>query len=69
MSAKNTGMNSMEKTRDPDMVKAEIAMQRAAQKARENARRAGAGVVVLKEEKIVEERPEPSVGGSLKDDR
>lgn len=42
------------KTRDPDFVKAEIAMQRAAQKAKEKARCVGAGVVVLKDGGIVE---------------
>jgi hypothetical protein len=40
------------------MVKAEIAMQRAAQRAREKARRAGTAVIVQKEGGIVEERPE-----------
>jgi LDH2 family malate/lactate/ureidoglycolate dehydrogenase len=47
-----------DKSRDPDLVKAEIAMQRAAQKAREKAKRTGAGVVVVKDGGIVEERRE-----------
>lgn len=45
------------KKRDPDLIAAEIAMQRASQKAREKARRAGDGVVVVKDGGIVEERP------------
>lgn len=39
------------------MVYAEIAIQRAALWAREKARRLGLGVVVLKDGKIVEEKP------------
>ena len=62
MSAKATDSNASDKTRDPDLVKAEIAMQRAAQKAREKARRTGAGVVVVKDGDIVEERPKTSAG-------
>jgi hypothetical protein len=60
MSAKTTGTNSRDKTRDPDLVKAEIAMQRAAKKAREKARRVGSGVVVEKKGKIVEDRSKAS---------
>ena len=62
MSAKTTDSNASDKTRDPDLVKAEIAMQRAALKAREKARRTGAGVVVVKDGDIVEERPKTSTG-------
>lgn len=62
MSAKVAGSSEKGKKRDPDFVKAEIAMQRAAKKARERAKRAGAGVVVLKDDRIVEERPEASAG-------
>lgn len=62
MSAKTTGSKTSDKSRDPDLVKAETAMQRAAQKARERAKRAGSAVVVLKGDKMVEERPEPSAG-------
>ena len=46
------------KTRDPDIVNAEIALKRAAKKARERAKRIGGGVIVLKDRKIVEERQE-----------
>ena len=44
------------KQRDPDLVNAEIAIKRAAQKARENARRNGVPVVFIKNGQIVEER-------------
>jgi hypothetical protein len=44
------------KKRDPDLIGAEAAMKRAARKARERARQAGIGVVVMKNCKIVEER-------------
>lgn len=56
MSAKATGSSEIGKTRDPDFVKAEVAMQRAAQKAREKAKLTGAGVVVLKDGGIMEDR-------------
>ncbi|MFO7605135.1 MAG: hypothetical protein R6W72_02360 [Desulfurivibrionaceae bacterium] len=55
MSAKAIDLEQKDRKRDPDFIKAEIAMQRAAQKAREKARRVGAGVMVLREGKIVEE--------------
>lgn len=45
-----------DKGRDPDFIKAEVAMLRAARKAREKAKRVGAGVVVLKDGHIVEEK-------------
>ena len=59
----NTASNSNEKgkRRDPDFIKAEVAMKRAAQKAREKARRIGSGVVVLKDGQIVEERQDSPV--------
>lgn len=56
MSANNVGSNKKDKKRDPDFIMAEIAMQRASQKAREKARRAGGGVAVIKDGGIVEER-------------
>ncbi len=43
------------KQRDPDLANAEIAIKRAAQKARENARKAGVPVVIMKNGEIVEE--------------
>jgi hypothetical protein len=41
------------KKRDPAFIKAEIAMKRAAQKAREKTRRIGSGVIVLKDGQLV----------------
>ena len=46
--------------RDPDLVAAEFAMKRAAQKARQRARQVGAGVVVLKNGQLIEEREDSS---------
>ncbi|MFZ0612697.1 MAG: hypothetical protein WAM73_10695 [Desulfobacterales bacterium] len=54
--------NEESKKRDPDLVGAEIAIKRAARKAREKAMRAGAGVIVLKDGHIVEERQNTPVG-------
>ena len=58
MSSNTAGSGEKDKKRDYDLIKAEIAMQRAAQKAREKAKRTGAGVMVVKDGGIVEERPE-----------
>ncbi|MBI4792119.1 MAG: hypothetical protein HY789_05175 [Deltaproteobacteria bacterium] len=58
MSAKAIDPEQKDRKRDPDFIKAEIAMQRAAQKAREKARRVGVGVAILKDGKIVEEQPD-----------
>lgn len=44
--------------RDPDLAAAEIAMKRAAAKARHRAKQVGAGVMVWKDGRIVEERQE-----------
>jgi len=62
MSNRTVGSNETIKERDPDFVKAEIAMQRAAQKAREKAKHTGTGIVVLKDGGIVEECAEDSAG-------
>jgi len=53
MSAKSNHPNTRQ--RDPDFVKAEAAIKRAALKARERARKFGMGVVIIKEGEIVEE--------------
>lgn len=45
----------IDKDRDPDFINAEIALKRAAQKARKRAQQAGIGVFVMKEGRIVEE--------------
>lgn len=44
------------KKRDPDLVAAETAMKRAAAKARQKANQVGAGVVLWKDGRVVEER-------------
>jgi hypothetical protein len=46
------------KGRDPDFINAEIALKRAAQKARRRAAQAGVGVIVVKDGQIVEEEPD-----------
>ena len=56
MSTKSLDSNKKAKKRDPDLINAEIAMKRAAQKAREKAKRVGSGVIVIKDGEIVEER-------------
>ena len=56
MSNRTTNCGKDRKQRDPDLAAAEIAMKRAAAKARENARRIGSGIVVWKDGRIVEER-------------
>lgn len=50
-----------QKERDPDLINAEIALKRAAQKARQRAEQAGIGVVVMQDGKIVEERSDRSL--------
>ena len=56
MNDQSVGASKKGKKRDPDLAAAEVAMKRAAQKARERARQAGSGVAVLRDGKIVEER-------------
>ncbi len=56
MSNQTVNSGKQQKPRDPDLAAAEIAMKRAAQRARERAMRIGAGVVVLKDGQIVEEQ-------------
>ncbi len=56
MSTKPIVPNKDQKKRDPDFVNAEIAMKRAAQRARQKAQQAGIGVVVMKDGQIVEEK-------------
>lgn len=53
--------------RDPDLVGAEAAMARAAQKARERAWQSGAGVAVWKNGRVVEERPPAQVAEASDD--
>jgi len=58
MSARSMNTEHGQKERDPDLVNAEIAMKRAAQRARRKAQQAGTGVVVVKDGQIVEEKQE-----------
>ena len=62
MSKPTTDSAKEPKKRDPDMAAAEIAMKRAAQKARQKARLAGSGVMVWKDGRVVEEPPNIPVG-------
>jgi hypothetical protein len=57
MSSKKLDSTKDEKKRDPDFINAEIALNRAARKARQRAQQAGVGVIVLQDGKIMEERP------------
>ncbi len=56
MSNQTVNSGKEQKQRDPDLAAAEIAMKRAAQRARERARQVGFGVVILKDGQIVEEQ-------------
>jgi len=58
MSEKSPNSTNQPKPRDPDLAGAEIAIQRAALKAREKARQVGRGVFIWKDGKIVEDRNE-----------
>jgi LDH2 family malate/lactate/ureidoglycolate dehydrogenase len=56
MSSEKPASTAGGRKRDPDLINAEIALKRAALKARELARQAGIGVIVLQDGKIIEER-------------
>ena len=58
MTSKKVDSNNDQKKRDPDLVNAEIAMKRAALKARQRAAQAGIGVMVYRDGRIVEEQPD-----------
>jgi hypothetical protein len=60
MSAKSVNPRTSERLRDPDLISAEIALNRAAVKARRRAKQAGLGVVIVKEGRIVEEQADNS---------
>ncbi len=55
MSTETNHSSSAAKQRDPDFIKAEAAIKRAALAARERARKLGTGVIIMKEGQIVEE--------------
>lgn len=59
MTVKTSDPTPRKQERDPDLANAEIAMQRAARKAREIARKAGISVVYLKDGEIREEYEHP----------
>lgn len=58
MTSKKEGTSNNEKQRDPDLINAEIAMKRAARKARLRAMQAGIGVMVYRDGRIIEEKPD-----------
>ncbi len=55
MTNQTSDQTPSEKKRDPDLVNAEIALKRAAGKAREIARKAGTSIVILEDGEIREE--------------
>ena len=55
MSAKKMVVPDEKRERDPDFVNAEIALKRAARKARLRAWQAGIGVIVIQDGQIIEE--------------
>lgn len=57
MSSQPTNVNHQHREEDPDFTGAESALIRAGQKARERAKQAGIGVIILKDGQIVEELP------------
>jgi hypothetical protein len=58
MSAQKIIAPEKKEKRDPDFVNAEIALKRAALKARLRAVKAGIGVIVVQDGRIIEERPD-----------
>lgn len=60
MSKQSITSAKKQKKRDPDLAAAEIAMKRAARKAREKARQTGVGVVVLRDGQLIEESQDSS---------
>ncbi len=58
MSYQKDRSSENEKRRDPDFIYAEIALKRAARKARDRARQAGIGVIVMQDGQLVEEPPD-----------
>ncbi len=55
MSGETVSSAKKKKGRDPDLVNAETALKRAAKRAREQAQKAGIGVIVLRNGRIVED--------------
>ena len=61
MSAKKMVVPDKIKERDPDFVNAEIALKRVARKARIRAFQARIGVIVIRDGRITEERPDSAI--------
>jgi hypothetical protein len=61
MNAKKKDVPAPKRERDPDFVNTEIALKRAAQKARQRASQAGVGVIVMQDGWITEELPDNAV--------
>jgi hypothetical protein len=55
------GDRTIKKERDPDFINAEIALKRAAKKARLRAAQAGVNVIVVQDGRIIAERPDKAV--------
>ena len=62
MSKQNRNSSQKQVKRDLDLMAAEIAMKRAAAKARQKASQVGAGIVLWKDGRVVEERQNSSAG-------
>ena len=58
MKTNKSDLDNQNQKRDPDLANAEIAMKRAAIKARELARKTGTAIVVMENEMIREEYPD-----------
>ena len=61
MGEKEKGVTEKKQERDPDLINAEIALKRAALRARRRAVQAGIGVIVVKDGRIMEERPDEPI--------
>ncbi len=59
MSAKKIVVPEKQNERDPDFINAEVALKRAAHKARQRAGQAGIGVVIMQDGIIIEEAAGP----------
>jgi hypothetical protein len=58
MTNQQGNVNARNREEDPDILGSEKALRRAAQRARERAKQAGIGVIILKDGEIVEEMPD-----------
>ncbi|AGF53663.1 unknown protein (plasmid) [Synechocystis sp. PCC 6803] len=58
MTNQQGNVNARNREEDPDILGSEKALRRAAQRARERAKQAGIGVIILKDGEIVEELPD-----------